>query len=96
MLIYMTPTGMFERFRVIFLGEEGKMTPGRAFLIGALSKTLATVVSVLSIPLLCTFFHTHCDRSHFHTLWPKSGCKRNMDRKKTTLAPVHQRLKLRL
>jgi len=37
--------GMFERFRVLLLGEDGKMTPGRAFLIGALSKTLATVVT---------------------------------------------------
>ena len=37
-------TGMFERFRVLLLGAEGKMTPGKAFMIGALSKTLATVV----------------------------------------------------
>lgn len=35
---------MFERFRVLLLGAEGKMTPGKAFMIGALSKTLATVV----------------------------------------------------
>jgi hypothetical protein len=39
--------GMFERLRVILLGEDGKMTPGRALYIGALSKTLATVVSLM-------------------------------------------------
>ncbi|KAG0149018.1 hypothetical protein CROQUDRAFT_40397 [Cronartium quercuum f. sp. fusiforme G11] len=37
--------GMFERLKVFFLGADGKMTPGKAFLIGALSKTLATVVT---------------------------------------------------
>lgn len=39
-----TCVGMFERLRVLLLGEDGKMSPGRAFYIGALSKTLATVV----------------------------------------------------
>ncbi|EGG07911.1 uncharacterized protein MELLADRAFT_116132 [Melampsora larici-populina 98AG31] len=37
--------GMFERLKVFFLGVDGKMTPGKAFLIGALSKTMATVVT---------------------------------------------------
>lgn len=37
--------GMFERLKVFFLGLDGKMTPGKAFLIGALSKTMATVVT---------------------------------------------------
>lgn len=37
--------GMFERLKSVFLGPEGQMTPGKAFLIGALSKTLATVVT---------------------------------------------------
>ncbi|MBW0506814.1 hypothetical protein O181_046529 [Austropuccinia psidii MF-1] len=37
--------GSFEQLKFIFLGPEGKMTPGKAFWIGALSKTLATVVT---------------------------------------------------
>lgn len=37
--------GMFERFKVLLLGENAKMTPVQAFLIGALSKALATVNS---------------------------------------------------
>lgn len=37
--------GMFERLKTAFLNEGEKMTPGKAFVIGALSKTMATVVS---------------------------------------------------
>ncbi|GAA5832248.1 hypothetical protein JCM3766R1_002351 [Sporobolomyces carnicolor] len=37
--------GMFERFKVLLLKEGEKMTPGKAFVIGALSKTMATVVT---------------------------------------------------
>lgn len=37
--------GMFERLKTAFLKEGEKMTPGKAFIIGALSKTMATVVS---------------------------------------------------
>lgn len=37
--------GMFERLKTAFLKEGEKMTPGKAFVIGALSKTMATVVS---------------------------------------------------
>ncbi|KAH9819598.1 mitochondrial carrier domain-containing protein [Melampsora americana] len=37
--------GMFERLKVFFLGMDGKLTPGKAFLMGALSKTMATVVT---------------------------------------------------
>lgn len=37
--------GMFERLKVFFLGVDGRMTPGKAFLIGALSKTMATIVT---------------------------------------------------
>lgn len=36
--------GMFERLRTALLKEGEKMTPGKAFVIGALSKTMATVV----------------------------------------------------
>lgn len=36
--------GMFERLKTAFLKEGEKMTPGKAFVIGALSKTMATVV----------------------------------------------------
>ncbi|GAA5918709.1 hypothetical protein JCM6882_008751 [Rhodosporidiobolus microsporus] len=37
--------GMFERLKTLLLKPGDKMTPGKAFLIGALSKTLATVVT---------------------------------------------------
>jgi len=37
--------GMFERLKNLVLEEGVKMTPGKAFLIGAASKTLATVVT---------------------------------------------------
>ena len=37
--------GSFERLKPIILGPGGKMTPGKAFVIGALSKTIATIVS---------------------------------------------------
>ncbi|ORY90724.1 mitochondrial carrier domain-containing protein [Leucosporidium creatinivorum] len=37
--------GMFERLKTAFLKEGEKMTPGKAFVIGALSKTMATVVT---------------------------------------------------
>ncbi|GJN88110.1 hypothetical protein Rhopal_001066-T1 [Rhodotorula paludigena] len=37
--------GMFERLKVLALKEGEKMTPFKAFVIGALSKTLATVVT---------------------------------------------------
>ncbi|WAQ84607.1 hypothetical protein PtA15_5A180 [Puccinia triticina] len=37
--------GTFERLKLLTLGAEGKMTPGKAFWMGALSKTLATVVT---------------------------------------------------
>ncbi|GAA5918636.1 hypothetical protein JCM1841_002287 [Sporobolomyces salmonicolor] len=37
--------GMFERLKVLMLKEGEKMTPGKAFIIGALSKTMATVVT---------------------------------------------------
>ncbi|GAA5959080.1 hypothetical protein JCM3765_006334 [Sporobolomyces pararoseus] len=37
--------GMFERFKVLLLKEGEKMTPGKAFVIGALSKTMATIVT---------------------------------------------------
>jgi len=36
---------MFERFKNLLLNEGEKMTPQKAFLIGALSKTMATVVT---------------------------------------------------
>lgn len=37
--------GTFERLKFAFLGPKGKMTPGKAFWMGALSKTLATIVT---------------------------------------------------
>lgn len=37
--------GMFERLKTALLKEGEKMTPGKAFVIGALSKTMATVVT---------------------------------------------------
>ncbi|BGP18958.1 hypothetical protein JCM10213_002884 [Rhodosporidiobolus nylandii] len=37
--------GMFERLKVLLLKPGQKMTPFKAFLLGALSKTLATVVT---------------------------------------------------
>ncbi|KAI8449804.1 hypothetical protein BY996DRAFT_4588495, partial [Phakopsora pachyrhizi] len=37
--------GSFERLKVAILGSDGKMTAGKAFWIGALSKTLATIVT---------------------------------------------------
>jgi adenine nucleotide transporter 17 len=43
--------GAFERLKTALLGPDGKMTPWKAFLIGALSKTLATVVR-LPLPLV--------------------------------------------
>jgi hypothetical protein len=38
--------GAFERMKSLILvgGTASKLTPGKAFLVGALSKTLATVV----------------------------------------------------
>ncbi|WFD32270.1 hypothetical protein MSPP1_003315 [Malassezia sp. CBS 17886] len=37
--------GVFERLKnVILAASDGKMTPGKSFLVGAMSKTLATVV----------------------------------------------------
>lgn len=45
--------GMFERFKTLLLKEGEKMTPGKAFIIGALSKTMATVVRIsLALALL--------------------------------------------
>lgn len=41
--------GMFERLKTAFLKEGEKMTPGKAFVIGALSKTMATVVSATQL-----------------------------------------------
>ena len=41
--------GMFERLKTGLLKEGEKMTPGKAFVLGALSKTMATVVSRRSI-----------------------------------------------
>jgi len=37
--------GTFERLKLLILGPDGTMTPGKAFWMGALSKTLATVVT---------------------------------------------------
>ncbi|KAK4056336.1 hypothetical protein OIO90_002780 [Microbotryomycetes sp. JL221] len=37
--------GMFERLKSMTLQEGEKMTPGKAFVLGALSKTMATVVT---------------------------------------------------
>lgn len=37
--------GSFERLKPLLLGPTGKMTPGKAFLLGALSKTIATIVT---------------------------------------------------
>jgi len=37
--------GSFERLKPLILGKSSKMTPGKAFLLGALSKTIATVVT---------------------------------------------------
>lgn len=37
--------GTFERLKLVALGPHGTMTPGKAFWMGALSKTLATVVT---------------------------------------------------
>ncbi|KAK4049389.1 hypothetical protein OIV83_004122 [Microbotryomycetes sp. JL201] len=37
--------GMFERLKSLVLKDGEKMTPGKAFLIGAMSKTMATVVT---------------------------------------------------
>ncbi|KNZ47666.1 uncharacterized protein VP01_623g3 [Puccinia sorghi] len=37
--------GTFERLKLIILGPDGTMTPGKAFWMGALSKTLATIVT---------------------------------------------------
>lgn len=38
--------GMFERLKTLFIKPGVKMTPFKAFLLGAMSKTLATVVSL--------------------------------------------------
>ena len=40
--------GMFERLKTGLLKEGEKMTPGKAFVLGALSKTMATVVRIVS------------------------------------------------
>lgn len=45
--------GMFERLKTAILGETGQMTPGKAFYIGAMSKTLATVVTFPLILAKC-------------------------------------------
>ncbi|WFD38761.1 uncharacterized protein MJAP1_001725 [Malassezia japonica] len=38
--------GVFERIKnIILAASDGKMTPGKSFLVGALSKTLATIVT---------------------------------------------------
>lgn len=42
--------GMFERLKAMVLKPGEKMTPGKAFLIGAASKTMATVVSGMCEP----------------------------------------------
>lgn len=39
--------GMFERLKTVVLKEGEKMTPLKAFLLGAASKTLATVVRLI-------------------------------------------------
>lgn len=41
--------GMFERLKTAILKEGEKMTPGKAFITGALSKTMATVVCPATI-----------------------------------------------
>jgi solute carrier family 25 (peroxisomal adenine nucleotide transporter), member 17 len=52
--------GMFERIKSIMLlaqakagGAATKLSPGMTFLVGVLSKTMATVVSAAPIPLDC-------------------------------------------
>lgn len=37
--------GSFERLKPLVLTEGQKMTPGKAFILGALSKTIATVIT---------------------------------------------------
>lgn len=49
--------GAFERLKSALLKPGEKMTPGKAFLLGALSKTIATVVRSFSLPPSLL----HCD-----------------------------------
>lgn len=61
--------GMFERVRSLILltktkaGSNDKLTPGQSFLVGALSKTLATVVRVQFIITAITG-SIYCFRLH--------------------------------
>lgn len=73
--------GMFERFKVLLLKEGEKMTPGKAFIIGALSKTMATIVSCFFLLDISRRSDTEPDwvsiRSLTLTLWRKLDSKRN-------------------
>jgi adenine nucleotide transporter 17 len=65
--------GLFERIKTIVLLAKGtsstKLGPWLSFLVGALSKTLATIVSRL---LYRRFLKAYISsRSHIHTLWQK-------------------------
>jgi adenine nucleotide transporter 17 len=48
--------GMFERLKRAVVKDGEKMTPFKAFLLGAASKTLATVVRLLLSPSFAVLY----------------------------------------
>jgi hypothetical protein len=69
---------MYERVKSIILlaktttGASDKLTPVQSFIVGALSKTLATIVSLYNciIRSQTNIYHI---RLRIHTLWPRSA-----------------------
>jgi hypothetical protein len=70
--------GMFERVKSLVLltrgkfGSNGKMSPWLSFLVGALSKTLATIVCV---SVMIEYRFSISSRSRIHISWPRLGYK---------------------
>lgn len=90
--------GMFERVKSILLlakakaGSGDKLTPGLTFLVGALSKTLATVVSFSSInrQFFC-LFKPALFRLHIPTYSPKSESRPAVQTPKILMDPYLHR-----
>lgn len=69
--------GLFERVKSLVLFNEpagAKMSPMKSFVVGALSKSLATVVSIT--PLFTQVMLTERCRLHTPISWPKCAYRR--------------------
>ena len=85
--------GMFERLKTGLLKEGEKMTPGKAFVLGALSKTMATVVRISScLRAIATSSSMPTDprdvRSPIRTFSPRLDFRRNSPSTLSTLPPL--------